>query len=649
MVSARAEMVTRRTYNRERDDGTFETWADTIDRVIEHQRWLWERARGRKLGVNNEKELEYLRGLFLDRKCLPAGRTLWLGGTEVSKRREASQFNCSFLKVETVDDIVDGMWLLLQGCGVGFKPVAGTLNGFTRPIPTIETVRSTRTDRGRDTNTESWDAETRTWTISVGDSAEAWAKAFGKLVAGKRPAEKLVLDFSEIRPSGVRLKGYGWISAGDVAIAAAMEAICKIMNRRAGQLLSQHDIHDICNWLGTVLSSRRSAEIVLYDYGTPGWREFAEFKKEFWKHGNDHRQQSNNSLVFWSKPTRKQLKEVFDMMVAAGGSEPGFVNGESATRRAPWFSGLNPCAEILLSNKSFCNLVEVNLAAFEQDPSGLIKAIETVARANYRQTCVNLQDGVLQDTWHQNNDFLRLCGVGLTGIASVPNLTAYELRSLRNAAITGAYSMADELGTPRPKNVTTIKPSGTLSKIMDTTEGAHKPLGRYIFNNIKLSSHDPLVKQLQAAGYKVIPSPTATDVDTMLATLPVKFDGVEFDNVDGMEVNIETAVAQLNRYKLLMDNYVDQNASITVSYDISEVDEIVDWIHNNWDSYVGVSFLFRTDPTKSAEALGYPYLPQEVVTKEVYDEYVAGLKPLVIDGGEMLETDECVGGVCPVR
>lgn len=642
-------MVTRRTYNREKDDGSFETWEETIDRVIGHQKWLWERARGRKLGVNNEKELEQLRQLFLDRKCLPAGRTLWLGGTEVSRKREASQFNCSFLKVETVDDIVDAMWLLLQGCGVGFKPVAGTLNGFTRPIPNIEMVRSTRTDRGRDNNIETWDAETRTWTIGVGDSAEAWAKAFGKLVAGKRPAEKLILDFSEIRPAGVRLKGYGWISAGDVAIAKAMEAICIIMNRRAGRLLSQHDIHDICNWLGTVLSSRRSAEIVLYDYGTPGWREFAEFKKDFWVHGNDHRQQSNNSLVFWSKPTRKQLKEVFDMMVAAGGSEPGFVNGEAATRRAPWFSGLNPCAEILLSNKSFCNLVEVNLGAFDQDPSGLVKAIELVARANYRQTCVDLRDGVLQDTWHQNNDFLRLCGVGLTGIASVPNLTPYELRQLRNAAITGAYSMADELGMPRPKNVTTIKPSGTLSKIMDTTEGAHKPLGRYIFNNIKLSSHDPLVQQLLDAGYKVVPSPTATDVDTMLATLPVKFDTVEFDNVDGLEVNIETAVAQLNRYKLLMDNYVDQNASITVSYGLEEVEEIVDWVHANWDSYVGVSFLFRADPTKTAADLGYPYLPQEVVTKEVYEAYVANLKPLVIGGGDMVEDEGCATGACPIR
>lgn len=650
MVSPRAAIVTRRTYNRPREDGSFESWPETIDRVIDHQRWLWRRAKGRPLSAANEAEIQYLRGLFLNRKCLPAGRTLWLGGTDVAKSREASQFNCSFVKVETVHDVVDLIWLLLQGCGVGFKPVPGILNGFAKPIPTIELVRSTRTDRGRDHNVETWDAENRVWTISIGDSASGWAKAVGKLLAGKYAAQRLVLDFREIRPAGTRLKGYGWVSAGDVALAAALEAIARILNRRAGQLLNGHDIHDICNWLGTILSSRRSAEIALWDYGRPGWEAFSDFKKDFWLHDAGHRQQSNNSLLFWSKPSRADLRAVFERIVAAGGSEPGLVNAEAATRRAPWFAGVNPCAEILLSNKSFCNLVETNLAAFIEDPAALTRAIEAVARANYRQTCVDLNDGVLQSTWHQNNEFLRLCGTGLTGLAAVPGVTAYNLRQLRHSAVVGAYGMADELGLPRPKNVTTIKPSGTLSKIMDTTEGIHKPLGRYILNNVKLSSHDPLVGALRDAGYRVFDSPTATDVDTVLACLPVEFAGVEFDRVNGLEVNLETAVAQLDRYKLLMDNYVDHNASMTVSYDASEVDGIVDWLHNNWDSYVGVSFLFRADPTKSAADLGYPYLPQEVVTKGAYDEYVRNLKPINLDqaGDQPLE-DDCATGACPIR
>lgn len=662
--TTRAQIITRRTYNRPLDENNFETLDQTADRVIDHQKWLWKRAKGRDIGAHADRELEELRSLIVQRKGSVSGRTLWLGGTDIAKKREASQFNCAFEKIETVHDIVDALWLLLQGCGVGGKPVQGTLNGFSRPIEDIEVIRSTRTqeqflsgDKGCDHNVETWNGETSTWTIKIGDSAEAWAKSVGKLIAGKYPAKKLVLDFSELRPAGIRLSGYGWISSGDRAIAAAYLRIAAILSQRAGSLLTYADIHDIVNWLGTILSSRRSSEIILHDYGVAGWREFSSFKKDFWLHDNNHRQQSNNSLVFWSKPTKSQLRELFDMMVDAGGSEPGFINGEAALRRAPWFSGVNPCAEILLGSKSFCNLVELNLMAFKDDPAGMRRAIELLARANYRQTCVDLRDGILQSAWHENNEFLRLCGVGLTGIVGRPDLSPHDFKMLRNIATAGAYSMANELKLPLPKNVTTIKPSGTLSKHMgsedwgEVTEGAHKPLGRYIFNNVKFSSNDPLIPLLEQAGYTLFDSPNPTDTDTIIATLPICYDTVPFDLVDGMEINIDSAVMQLERYKMLMESYVDHNCSITVSYGADEVGEIVDWIYNNWDSYVGVSFLFRTDPTKTAKDLGFPYLPQEVVTRETYNEYVSKLHPVEIerDTGENLVDQDCENGYCPVR
>ena len=211
--------------------------------------------------------------------------------------------------------------------------------------------------------------------------------------------------------------------------------------------------------------------------------------------------------------------------------------------------------------------------------------------------------------------------------------------------------MADELGLPRPKNVTTVKPSGTLSKIMDTTEGVHKPLGKYIFNNIGFSRHDPLVGKCREAGYRVFDNPH--DPDSVLVTFPVKWDGVEFDEVDGKEVNLESAVSQLERYKMLMQNWCQQNVSCTVSYSPEEVPAIIDWLLENWDNYVGVSFLLRADPTKTAKDLGYLYLPQEVVTKEVYEQYVSQLKPLVLDDDtnsfEELRDNECTGGACPIR
>jgi ribonucleoside-triphosphate reductase (formate) len=650
----RAQLITRRTYNRNKDDaGTvFETWEETVDRVIQHQEWLWERASGTDLFADNFAELEELRQLMLDRKVLMSGRTLWLGGTDVAKKREASQFNCSFTLVETVQDVVDVLWLLMQGCGVGFRPIVGQLTGFQKPIKELQVIRSNRTEKGgQEHNTETF--KDGVWTIKIGDSAEAWSKSVGKLVRHAHAADKLVLDFSEIRPAGERLKGYGWISSGDAAIVKAYTAIFEILNRRAGSLLTRIDILDMVNWLGTILSSRRSAEIALFEYGEDEWEEFAVAKRNWWE-SNVQRAQSNNSLLFKQKPLRSELEHIFDLMVEAGGSEPGFINAQSATRRAPWFKGCNPCVEILLGNKSFCNLTETDVGKFKGDSAGLRRAIRIAARANYRQTCVDLRDGILQEAWHLNNEFLRLCGVGLTGIVRRSDLSAYDYEELKREAISGAFSMADELGLPRPKNITTVKPSGTLSKVMDTTEGVHKPLGKYIFNNVNFGKHDPLVPLCRAAGYKVIDNPT--DAASVLITFPVKWEGVPFDKVviDGkeLEVNLESAVSQLERYKMLMLNWCQQNVSATISYSIDEIPAIIDWLMENWDHYVGVSFLYRADPTKTAKDLGYLYLPQEVVTKEQYEEYSARLQPIELEKANDIDAvleDDCTTGACPIR
>ena len=302
--------------------------------------------------------------------------------------------------------------------------------------------------------------------------------------------------------------------------------------------------------------------------------------------------------------------------------------------------------------------MEVDLAKFNDDFLGLQDAIYLAARANYRQTCVNLDDGILQRGWEELNQYLRLCGVGLTGICSWTDLYAHNLQVLKLTAQAGAHSMADELGTPYAKAVTTVKPSGTLSKIMDTTEGVHRPLGRFIYNNVNFSVHDPIVAKCKAAGYKVVTSPV--DNTAVLITFPVKYDNVEFTKMtvqrDGkeveVEVNLESAVDQLDRYKLLMDNYVDHNCSVTISYDPSEVPAIINWLLENWDTYVGVSFIYRNDPTKTAADLGYLYLPQEVVTKDDYDAYVSTLSPVDLDGTESFDelTDaDCATGACPIR
>lgn len=664
----RAMATALRTYHRPVKEGEtlLESWDQVVERVISHQKWLWERSLGRNLIEREENELDELRILILGRYIAPSGRTLWLGGTELGRTRESSMFNCSYTHVETVYDVVDVLWLLLQGCGVGFRPITGTLNGFRRPLQEIQVIRSNRLEKGGvQHNVEMFDPATATWTVKVGDSAIAWAKAVGKLIAGKFPARKLILDFSEIRPAGTRLKGYGWISSGDEQIAKAFKAIAKILSDRADQLLTRMDILDIVNWLGTILSSRRSAQIALFEYGQPEWEDFALAKKEWWLKGNAHRQQSNNSLLFRSKPSKEELERIFQLVLDSGGSEPGMINAAEAERRAPWFKGCNPCVEILLGNKSFCNLTEVNVLAFKGDKIGLERALRLAGRMNYRQTMVNLRDEILQEAWHLNNDFLHLCGVGLTGVRARPDLTAYDFKRMRNIAVSAAYSMANELNSPLPKNVTCIKPSGTMSKVMGTEEwgevpeGIHMPMGKYIFNNITFSKHDPLVAKFRSAGYSVIEKPH--EPESVLVKFPVKYGSIPFTRrtvvrkngqVEEVEVNTESAVTQLEWYKLLQETWCEQNVSNTVSYDPSEIPAIIDWLLENWDSYVGVSFLFRNDPTKNAEDLGYVYLPQEVVTKEVYEAYALRLKPIDYSGIEIRDEStepSCATGACPIR
>lgn len=672
--SVRAALTEARTYLRPTNaEGTiFETPEQAADRIIGHQRWLWERAKGGMqkahgeyilvpLTSEEEAELQELRELFLNRMLTVSGRTRWLGGTKVSRTRESSQFNCSYLNIQTVHDVVDATWLLLQGCGVGFKPITGTLNGFAKKC-SVKIIRSKRgpNDNGREDNVETWDPKTGVWTISIGDSSTAWAKSIGKILAGKYPAKKLIIDMSEIRGPGGRLKSYGWISSGDQQISVAYDAIARLMNKRAGKLLTAIDILDTMNWIGTILSSRRSAEIALMDFHDPEAKAFAVAKKNHYPE-NPQRAQSNNSLVFYKKPSKAVLTKIFATMLDAGGSEPGFLNAEQALKRAAWFKGTNPCGEILLGDKSFCNLVEVVLPRFNGDVDSLHHATRLVARANYRQTCVDLRDEILQAGWHELNNYLHLCGVGVTGVVSWEHQgDRNQWANLRVEAQLGADSMADELNMPRSKAVTTVKPSGTQSKAlgiegMEIPEGIHKPLGRYIFNRIRFSTFDPLVAKLQSAGYQTEVDPY--DPTGTLVVFPVQFQGGTFDVIEingkPVEVNLEPAVAQLERYKMVMENYVDHNSSITISYSPDETPAIVEWLHSNWDVYVGVSFILRTDPTKTAQDLSYPYLPQTVVSQDDYEAYTRTLKSVILNdiasSEELDNGEECANGSCPVR
>jgi adenosylcobalamin-dependent ribonucleoside-triphosphate reductase len=664
--SARSQIVERRTYLRPLDDsGTiFEKPDDMLDRVIDHQKWLWERQKGSSLDFMELKELDELRGLMAKRKVSMSGRVKWMGGTDVVKERSSAAFNCSFTEVKAPADLVDVFWLLLQGCGVGFKPVTGLMTGFSSTVRDVLVVPSVRTKKGgAEENIETWNAETKTWTITIGDSAKAWAKALGKIMAGKFPAEVIVINLVELRGPGKRLKGYGWLSSGWRPLAKALGRICKLMIEAAERPLTAIEIGDIVNHLGTVLSSRRSAQIWLMDDINAELETFIDAKVGRYENGNEHREQSNNSILFNTKPERHTIVNLLKRILVGG--EPGFINAEEARRRAPDFVGGNPCAEILLPSKGFCNLVQVIWHRFNGDMPGLERAQYIAGRANYRQTCVSMRDGILQLGWDDNQHLLRLCGVAPLGYVSWEGLDNPEmLEAVATAAIDGANSMADEFGTPRPRRVTQVQPGGTSSKHMglegdEVHEGAHLALSRWIFNNMNVSKDEPLVDILRAANYHITDHPF--DPTSVLVRIPVAYpDSPMFTKIkmvingqeEEVEVNAESAVSQLERYKMLMKHYVQHNCSITVSFDEGEIDEMADWFMENWDSYVGVSFLQRNDPTKTAKDLGFAYLPQEAVSERVYEAYASTLLPIDLSqdkGHALIDMGDCASGACPIR
>jgi ribonucleoside-triphosphate reductase len=197
-----------------------------------------------------------------------------------------------------------------------------------------------------------------------------------------------------------------------------------------------------------------------------------------------------------------------------------------------------------------------------------------------------------------------------------------------------------------------VKSHNTLSKIADCSEGIHTPMAQYMINNVMFSQHDPLVERLAAANYKVFPHPNQNDA--VLVAFPVAYPDSHFTEVDGCMVNMETAVEQLGRYQRVLSNYANHNVSASIYYTLDEIPRIVDWLHANWDSYVGTAFFPRTDPLKKAEDYGYAYLPQEVLTRSHYLHYTGGLKEpdfakIPPEEGFLPDFGECATGACPVR
>lgn len=690
-----------RTYSRWRDDDMRrETWAETVRRVVEYSMKLYDGPATRE---ELEVEAEYMFDTMFNLRLFPAGRTLWIGGTEAERRFGSANFNCAFTVVNKVEAFVEAFHLLMVGAGVGFRVLADDVNKLPRFNTAIAVSHKPYhgkipTERIEETLTfeDDEDKDNVSVLIVVGDSKSGWVNALSVYLQAMQrdDVESIVINYDSVRPQGEKLKTFGGRASGHSALKKMFRAIHKVIRSSKGKLSPLHAI-DILNHIGAnvvVGGVRRTSEIALFGANDT---ESLNAKVDLWtegsaNYGNDQRSMSNNSIFFDNKPTKETLLDIFSRILNNG--EPGFVNAEAARKRRPNFSGLNPCAEILLADRGVCNLTEVNLMAFiHYDTEGnakvnheaLIRAVELATRIGLRQTNVTLD----LPEWDKIQKRDRLTGVSLSGIMefeaalgwkdkevadwkthSISAELAVLLDDLHFAANQEAIRYAKEMRVPTPLLVTTIKPSGTISKLPMISSGAHRSRSPYYIRRVRITSSDPLAKVMLDAGYPVYPSvvsggPTESQLklmkpfelaqelqksSTWVIEFPIKSNTT-------MRSSDESAISQFGRYLDLQHYWTDHNTSITIEFSPDEVDVLVNMLLEHWDEYVAVSFMPKN-------TTAYPQLPEEPITEEEYylragklahindDQIIEALKELERDNlmSDLLDAD-CTSGACPVR
>lgn len=361
---------------------------------------------------------------------------------------------------------------------------------------------------------------------------------------------------------------------------------------------------------------------------------------------------SNNSIFYRKKPTREQLHKHMETLRYSG--EPGFIIEESAKKRRVDFKGVNPCCEILLKNQQTCNLTTVNIMAFVKDSKldreGLLEAQRLSTRIGYRMTNTTLE--LYQWDKAQKDD--RLLGVSLTGYQDAVNALGLNydeqaklLRDLRETSHKAMKEIAKEIGGKESLLVTTVKPEGTISLLPTVSSGVHYSHSPYYIRRVRINSSDALVKVCEELGYPILPENGEgwETCRTKVIEFPVQAP-------QGLTKYDVSAIQQLENYKLFMENYVDHNASITISVRPDEWEEVEEWVWNNWDTIIGVSFLSLDDSY-------YPLLPFEACEEEEYQKRKAEMKPFnpeLIKKYEKEESEadlekdtECATGGCGVR
>jgi ribonucleoside-diphosphate reductase alpha chain len=634
--NALGEFVYLRSYSKWiPEQGRRETWVETVNRYIN---FMHEQL-GDKL---TRKEYLEIREAILKQEVMPSMRLMQFAG-EAVRRSNIAAYNCSFIAPSELTDFAEIMYISMCGTGVGFTVESANV----QQLPQI--ARQT----GEKLSTH-----------VVGDSKEGWCDALTLGLQTWYAGKDIEFDFSQIRPAGARLKTMGGKASGPEPLRSLLAfARDRILNRQ-GRRLRNIDVHDIICKIGECVVAggvRRSAMISLSDLDDVDMRDAKS--GQFWM-SDPHRSIANNSAVYLQKPTNEEFMDEWVALMKSKSGERGIFNRGALANQLPsrrfqfWQetgyiqdgkvvgpSGTNPCGEIILKSKQFCNLTEVIARADDTKESLLRKARLATILGTYQSTLTNLP--YLSKEWAKNCEDERLLGVSITGQWDSKTVRdAYVLQEMRKETIKTNKKYAERFGINASTAITCVKPSGTVSQTFDVASGMHARHAPYYVRRIRISATDSLFKFMRDAGVPYYPE-VGQDMETAntyVLEFPVKApEGAVYkDDLSALD--------QLEHWKLVKENFTEHNPSVTVSVGDDEWIQVANWVYNNWDIVGGLSFLPRDNHV-------YRLAPYEAISKEEYErrakafpevDYAKLMQYERADETELKKELACVAGTCEI-
>lgn len=638
--NALGEFVYYRTYSRWMEkDGRRETWIETVDRYIEYMR--------ENLG-NKLKDAEYkeVRESILTQSAIPSMRLLQFAG-DAARKTNVCAYNCSYIAPESFQDLSEIMYISMCGTGVGFSAESANVQKF--PQLMIQTGE-------------------KIGTHVVEDSKEGWCNAFVLGATTWASGKEIDFDYSQVRPLGARLKTMGGKASGPEPLRRLLDFTRQTIFARQGKRLRNIDIHDIACMIGECIVAggvRRSALISLSDLDD---QEIRDAKQGAFYNTHPHRMLANNSAVYVNRPSNEEFLKEWLALIESRSGERGIFNRGSLAATLPerrinalkeykgYFDasgqhvigpiGTNPCGEIILQSKQFCNLSEI-VARAEDTEKTLMKKMRVAAiLGTYQSMLTNFP--YLSKEWKQHCERERLLGVSITGQWDCPAVRKPEtMRKLRDEAIKVNKEFAKRFGISESTAITCVKPSGNGSQTFDCSSGMHPRHAKYYIRRARIASTDSLFRMLKDQGVPYFPEvgQTMENATTFVLEFPVKapHGTTTFKN------NL-TAIEQLEYWKMVKVNFTEHNPSVTISVGNDEWIQVGNWVYENWDIVGGLSFLPREDHV-------YKLAPYEEIDEKRYKELAKRLEH--IDYSKILtyerqnETDlkkelACVSGVCEI-